>query len=117
MNEEHVITRNYLEAKNFLLATEVMNHHNRITSFDAYVEYKFKNRTISGKAIVSITMEDTVHDGDVEIDGADFQIGTVHTGFNTAYQIYEFDRVSMKLIIRGSSRLMGNNYQVEITPL
>lgn len=69
MNEEPVKTRNYLEAKNFLLATELMNHHKRITSFDAYVEYKFKNRTISGKAIVSITMEDTVHDGDVEIDG------------------------------------------------
>lgn len=117
MNDETVIIQNFLEAKNFLLATELMNHHNRINSFQAFVEYHFLNKTISGNADVSITMEDSMHNGDVLIDGPIFNQNIVNTGFSTSWQIYEFHRASGKLIIRGSSPKMGNNYKVEITPL
>lgn len=117
MNNETVKSRNFLEAKNFLLATELMNHHNRINSFLAFVEYRFLHKTISGNANVSITMEDTMHNGDVLIDGSIFNPDIVNTGFSTSWQIYEFERASGKLIIRGSSSKMGNNYKVEITPL
>lgn len=117
MNDENVKGQNFLEAKNFLLTTGLMKHGCPINSFDAYVEYRFFKRTICGTANVSITMEDTAHNGDIEIDGSGFDKNIVHTGFSTTWQRYEFDRESKKIIIRGSSPLMGNNYEVEISPL
>jgi hypothetical protein len=117
MNSEQEKNNNYLAAKNFLLDTGLMQHGNPINSFKAIVEYHFLNKEITGIATVSICMEDTFHNGDIEIDGKKFRSGIVHTGFNIAWQSYEYKRGSQMLIIKGSSPLMGKNYVVEISPL
>ena len=117
MNSEEEKRNYFLEAKNFLLGTGLMQHGNPINSFYAIVEYRFLNRDIRGKALVSICMDDTFHNGDIEIDGEDFSADIVHTGFKIAWQSYEYERESQMLIIKGSSPLMGNNYVVEISPL
>ncbi len=116
MNSDEVIMQNYLEAKNFLLANDLMRHGIPINTIDVYVEYQFgKGRLISGDATVSICMDDVIHNGNVDIDGEAFNTNDVHKEFKTAWQYYEFDRGANKLVITGTSPLMGN-YIVKISP-
>lgn len=116
MNSYEVINQNYLEAKNFLLANNLMQHGIPINTINAYVEYKLGNgRFKSGDATVSICMDDVFHNGNVDIDGEAFNSNDVHIEFKTAWQHYEFDRDANKLVITGASPLMGN-YIVKISP-
>ena len=91
MNSEQEKKNYYLEVKNFLLGTGLMQHGRPINSFKAIVEYCFLNKEIRGKAKVSICMEDIFHNGDIEIDGEDFRPTIVHTGFNITWQTYEYE--------------------------
>ena len=66
MNSEEVINQNFLEAKNFLLANNLMQHGIPINNINAYVEYQFRNGKFkSGDATVSICMDDVHHNGNV----------------------------------------------------
>lgn len=116
MNSDEVIIQNYLEAKNFLLSNDLMQHGIPINTINAYVEYQLGNgRFKSGDATVSICMDDVFHNGNVDIDGEAFNANDVHIEFKTAWQHYEFDRDANKLVITGASPLMGN-YIVKISP-
>lgn len=116
MNSDEVTIQNFLEAKNFLLANNLMQHGIPINTINAYVEYQLGNGKFkSGDATVSICMDDTFHNGNVDIDGEAFNSNDVHTEFKTAWQHYEFDRNANKLVITGVSPLMGN-YIVMISP-
>ncbi len=116
MNSDEVIIQNYLEAKNFLLANNLMQHGIPINTIKAYVEYRLGDgRFKSGDATVSIFMDDVFHNGNVDIDGEAFNSNDVHIEFKTAWQHYKFDKVANKLVITGASPLMGN-YIVKISP-
>lgn len=116
MNSEEEINQNFLEAKNFLLANNLMQHGIPINNINAYVEYQFrKGKFKSGDATVSICMDDVHHNGNVDIDGEAFKPNDVHIEFKTAWQHYKFDRDANKLVITGVSPLMGN-YIVKISP-
>lgn len=113
MNSEAKKNDNFIQLKNFLSETELIEHGKIINNINAVVEYHKNGRTKRGEALVSFTMEGE-HCGNIDIESDDFPSGIYHTGFSTAFQNYEFDEDSKSLIIRGNSSSMHGDYEVRI---
>ena len=100
--------KNYQEVHTFLQDQGV--YRDPMSSFEAWVEYQHSEKSPQGRATVYIKK-----DGCVEIVGENFD--SVHTGFCTKYQTFNYDRGNRKLTIigKGDTDKLYGDYTVSIS--
>lgn len=100
-------------------------NHNKLSAkesgnseFNATVKYHIRPKNINVFTSVKIFRSGYSQDGKIEItESGDLNLDKHHLDFSPNFQTYNYDRKNNLLVVSGSSKKMGENYKVSISPI